>query len=533
MTTTGARTGFDYRWMTLAVTTIGTLMSMLNMSTINIGLPAIMAAFGVDVQEGQWVLTSYMIAMAVAVPLAGFLADKVGSKRLYMMTMALFLVGSMLCTFAWDLSSMILFRVIQGIGGGIMQPLGMAIVFSIITPMERPKFMAMLGLPTLIAPLLGPTLGGYLVEYVSWRGMFSVNLPIGIAGLILAWLLLKEVPPRLGARMDWPGFALSSIAFPSLLLGFSYGARDGWLAPHAALFLFTGTVCLIAWIFVELAQDEPLLDLRLFADRTFSIATFLKFIIHLSLFGTQLLLPLFLQTAQGLTALQAAMILLPQGVASFGSMNIAGRLYNRFGPRPLLLFGLLLTTITTWEMSRIGLDASGAQVTLLALLRGAAIGFCMLPVMTAAFNTVPQEKMGRATGLSHALMRLFGSFSTAFLATVLHARSFHHYTNLASGIAANRPAVAAVQQTLAADMIARGIMSTEAHRRALATVMSRTVSRNALGMAFNDTFLLLTLTGLIGVAASLFLRDKLLERERPLAEEAARAPAASAQPATA
>src|SRR5919199_2613103 len=259
------RQGFDYRWLSLSVTTIGSFLSLLNQTTVNIGLPKILSTFNVDVQQGHWLITAYMIALAVVIPVSGFLAEKIGMKRLYLITLGLFVVGSALCSLAWDLPSLIAFRILQGFGGGMLHPLGLAIVYSMVTPLERPRFMALLGLPTLVAPLLGPVAGGYLVDSMGWQAMFTFNIPIALAGLVLAALLLQETPARRGASLDVPGFALSSIAFPALLLGFTYGARDGWSSLSAELFLLVGTVTLLAWIVVGLVQPEPMLDLRLFA----------------------------------------------------------------------------------------------------------------------------------------------------------------------------------------------------------------------------------------------------------------------------
>lgn len=503
--------GFDERWLILGVTTIGSFLSLFSQTTVNIGLAKILTTFNVDIQEGQWVLTSYMIALSVVIPVSGFLAEKVGMKRLYIITLALFVVGSILCSLAWSLPSLIAFRVLQGLGGGMLQPLGMAIVYSVLTPLERPRFMAILGLPTLCAPLLGPSLGGYLVEYVSWRGLFTINVPIGIAGLVLAVLLLHETTLRRSARLDLPGFVLSSIAFPAMLLGFTFGSRDGWGALSAELFLTLGFVTLGAWIAVELAQNDPMLDLRLFANPVFSLCVVLNFVIQLALFGTQLLLPLFLQSAQGLGALEAGLLLMPQGFSSFVSMLIAGRLYNRLGPRPLVLFGMGLMAITTWQLSHLSVGTPYATITWLAMARGFAMGFCFMPVQTAAYNTVPQPKMARATALSNGLMRIFGSFSTAFLSTVLHARSVFHYQVLAATATSDRPSVQALSTVLQPELMAAGITSPDAQQRILTGLVNNYTTQSGLIMAFDDAFLLLTVVSLIALPLALFLRDPVLE----------------------
>ncbi len=516
---------FDYRWLSLGVTTIGSFLSMLSQTTVNIGLPKILTTFNVDIQQGHWVITGYMIALAMVIPISGFLAEKIGIKRLYLITMVMFIVGSGLCSLAWDLNSLIVFRVFQGFGGGMLHPLGLAIVYMIVSPLERARFMAIFGLPALIAPLLGPVAGGYLVDNIGWHAMFTINIPIGLAGLVLAWLLLREQPSRRGARLDLPGFALSSIGFPALLLGFTYGSRDGWGTFPCQLFLTTGVAALVAFTIVELVQPEPMLDLRLFANRIFTLGVVLNFVVQLGLFGTQLLLPLFLQLAQGMSAMDAGMILMPQGLSSFLSMIIGGRLYNRLGPRPLVLFGVGLMMFTTWQLAHVTLATPHSTITWLAMARGWAIGFCFMPVQTAAYNTVANTHMARATALYNGLMRVFASFSTAFLSTVLATRTLFHYNTMAAATTPDRPGVLALMDALQPELVLRGIRETAAQERVVAQVISDYATRQAVTLAFDDVFLLLTAFAGVALVLALFLHDPALEGQPARAAPVARAAA--------
>jgi len=218
----------DPRWIPLIVTTVGAFMSFLDTNIVNIAIPTILRDFHASLSYGQLVVACYVMALGVVIPLSGYLGERIGMKRLYMITLACFVGGSALCGLAWNIQSLILFRVLQGLGGGFEQPLGMAIVFTMITPMERPKFLALLGLPTLIAPILGPTLGGYIVQYSSWRMVFLINVPVGLIDIVLAYFLLKETTILHDSKLDARGFTCSSIAFPSLLLGLSLGADTGW-----------------------------------------------------------------------------------------------------------------------------------------------------------------------------------------------------------------------------------------------------------------------------------------------------------------
>ena len=376
--------------------------------------------------EGQLVVTVYLLALAVVIPVSGFLGERVGLKRMFILTMLGFTVASSLCASAWDMHSLVVFRALQGLGGGMIQPVGMAIVFSMITPIERGRFMVVLGLPMLLGPILGPTVGGYLVEYVSWRAIFLINVPIGLIGMVLAELLLEESPIRRELRLDVVGFALGAIAFPGILLGLSEGTDQGWESPIVVALLGVGTAALIAFVIVELKHRDPLLQLRLFTRPMFSLGIFMTFVAQFCFFGSQVILPLFLQQAHGLGASRTGLILFPSAIMDFTAVMITGRLYTRFGPKPFAIVGMWVLASTALALSRIGADTNEVEIAAIASLRGLGMGLAMMPVSTMAFNTVPQELMGRATALQNVLQRIFGSASTAFLTTILYVSLSQH-----------------------------------------------------------------------------------------------------------
>ncbi|MGD9890916.1 MAG: DHA2 family efflux MFS transporter permease subunit [Dehalococcoidia bacterium] len=477
--------GFDRRWLTLIVTTIGSFMSILDSTIVNVALPDILRDFGANLERGQLVLTGYLLALAIVIPLSGFLAERIGMKRLYLITLACFTLGSALCGLAWNLPSLIGFRVIQGLGGGMIQPLGMAIVFTMITPRERASFMGLLGLPMLLAPLLGPTLGGYLVEYVSWRFIFLINLPIGVANIILAWLLLKEMPRRPEARFDAPGFVLALIGFPSLLLALSEGSAYGWTSPLVLGLGTVGVTALIALVVLERRLAEPLLQIRLFSHPMFALAMSINFVTQFSLFGMTYLLPLLLQQAHGLGAAATGWALFPSGVMSFITMNVGGALYNRVGPRRLALSGLAVLVVATGMLSRTSAETAIWVIAALASLRGVAMGLCMMPVQTVAYNTVPDGQMPRATALTSVLFRLFGSASTAILTAVL-----------VIGLQLNGAPGGA-------------------------TITSGAVSSDALFSAFDLAFVVMAVMAAGGMVLALFLKDPVIEEMKAEQRDAA------------
>src|SRR4051794_12864687 len=270
--------GLDYQWQVLICAIVGTFMVMLDQTVVNIALPKITTVFNVSVHETQLVVTSYMLALAIIMPATGFLSDTFGMKRMYMITMALFTGGSLLCGLAWNNPSLVAFRVIQGLGGGMMMPLSMTLLFKAVPPQERNTIMGFYGLPLMLAPVLGPTLGGYLVEYIDWRVIFTLNVPVGLFGLFLGWLLLRESDRIGGLRFDLRGFLLSAIGFSALLLAFSEAATDGWATPATLLRFGIGILALGLWIWVELTDPHPLLDLRLFKIPLFTFSALVNLI---------------------------------------------------------------------------------------------------------------------------------------------------------------------------------------------------------------------------------------------------------------
>ena len=469
-------TGFDRRWLALIATTIGSFMTLLDSSIVNVALPGIINDFHSTVAVGQFVVTIYLMALAVVIPVSGFLGEKIGMKRLFMALLLAFAVSSAFCALAWSMPSLILFRALQGLGGGMLQPVSMAIVFTMITPLERGRFMVMLGLPILLAPIVGPTVGGYLTQFVSWRAIFLINVPIGLINIVLAQFLLRESEVRREARLDTRGFLLAAIAFPMLLFALSDGSDSGWGSPAVLGLLVLGLAALAGFILTELRHPEPMLQLRLFRNPMFAAAMFMNFVGQFCFFGTSYVLPLFLQNARGLGAAETGLVLFPSGILDFVAICFSGRLYNRFGPKPFAIIGFSILGLTALALSRIDATTSPVVIAAIGSLRGLGMGLGMMPVMTMAFNTVPQRLMSRATALQNVSQRVFGSISTALLTTILIAALALH----------GAPAGA--------------------------TITSGDTPVGYLVRAFSDTFIAMTIVAIAGTFVALWLRDTVLER---------------------
>jgi EmrB/QacA subfamily drug resistance transporter len=347
-----------------------------------------------------------------------------------------------------------------------------------ITPLERAKFVALLGIPNLIAPLLGPSLGGYIVEYSSWRMVFLINVPVGLLNLALATRLLKETPLRAESRFDVRGFAFATIAFPSLLLGMSRGADLGWTSPFALTLFTIGFAALAAFIYTELHQPDPMLRLRLFSISGFRTALFVQWVGIFSLFGLNVVIPLFLQRVQGMGAAEAGRVLLPMGFVAFVTMNVSGRLYNRIGPKPIVVFGLGVLALVTFLWTRVHANTSTLWLMLLVSGRGLGLGCFGQIVQVAAFNTVPEGQMPRATALVNVCQRITTAFSTAVLTSILVIGLTWTNAPPDTSIAAGTAPIADMEQT------------------------------------FRYAFYLMTGLSILGMLLALLLRDRVLEAEQ-------------------
>src|SRR5712691_7986366 len=425
----GARSllrGLDYQWQVLIGTMVGTFMVMLDQTVVDIALPKITTVFGVGVHETQLVVTSYMLALAVIMPATGYLADTFGTKRLYLITMALFTGGSLLCGLAWNNTSLVAFRIVQGLGGGMMMPLGMTMLFKVVPPQQRNTVMGFFGLPLMLAPVLGPTLGGYLVEYVDWRVIFTLNVPIGVLGLFMGLTLLRETDIVPGLKFDLRGFVLSAIGFSALLLGLSDAATDGWMSTAVLTRLAIGVVALSLWVWVELTDEHPLLELRLFLIPVFTLSSLVSFVLTIGMFGGMLMLPLFLQNLRGLGAAETGVIMISQVLPMTIAMPLVGRLVDKVGARVMILIGLPLLALTTWQMGALDLTTSDTTITLWLVGRGCAMGLVMMPSMTAGLNAVPMHLMSRGSSMTNVMRQVFGAFGTAIVVTILQLRQTFH-----------------------------------------------------------------------------------------------------------
>jgi len=404
---------------------VGMIMVILDGTVVNVAVPELVKFFNTDLHTIQWTITGYTLALSAVIPLAGWMTDKFGSKRIFIITIILFTLGSVLCSLAQTPSQLVLYRIIQGLGGGMVAPIGMAMVFKLAPPDRRGSIMGLLGIPMLLAPALGPVLSGYLVEYATWHWIFLINLPIGVVATFLGWKYLPASTKQGSVRLDLLGMILGPLAFAMLVYGVSEGGTS-WTSSSTLTGIIVGGVALILFIIVELRQKNPLLELRVFGSSNFTRGILLLWVTQIALFGAMLLIPLYLQNIRGLTPLETGLLLLPQALASGVAMPIGGRLFDKLGARPLATLGLTFVTVALYILSGISADTSKLLIVLCLVMMGLGMGLSMMPLNTHVLNSAPRNLMSRVTPLTSAAQQIVVSFAIAGLTGYLTSRITAH-----------------------------------------------------------------------------------------------------------
>jgi EmrB/QacA subfamily drug resistance transporter len=398
----------------------GVFMVVLDTTVVNVAFPTLRAEFGASLNDAQWIVSIYVLALGMSTPLSGYLSDRLGIKRVFLGGLAVFVFGSFLCGVAPNLALLIVARALQGIGGGIALPLGSAQLYSAFPPNEQGKAFGYFGIVLMTAPALGPLLGGVLVDQGLWRWIFFVNVPIGVFGVWLGARWLREWRQDARPHLDVVGLLLALVAFGSLLYAASIAATVGWTAGSTLAWFAVGSVALAGFVLTDLhSSKEPLLDFRLFQRPTFLTANLIGYVSVIALFGAEFLMPLYLQNLRGQTSLGSGLILLPLAVAAAIATPIAGRLYDRIGPRPLIVFGFLLLVVNTWQLSRLTMTTSITFIMFLLALRGLALGTTVQTTFATALGSVPRPRLARGSALINATRNVVQSIGVAVLATVL------------------------------------------------------------------------------------------------------------------
>lgn len=412
--------GLEQKWLVLISVMFGVFMIILDSTIVNVAFPTLRSEYGASLSDAQWVLSIYVLALGITTPVSGFLADRFAIKRIYLLGLGIFTLGSFLCGLAPSLGALIAARALQGFGGGLAQPLGPAQLYRAFPPKEQGTALGVFGLALVVAPALGPILGGVLVDLQLWRAIFFVNVPIGILGVILGSRFLLDYRVERRPIFDPLGLVTVVIGYGSLLYAATLAETDGWTGPTTLAALVIGLVAISASVIVELyVAKEPTLNLRLFANSTFSNAALVGFVATVALFGAEFLMPIYLQAFRGRTALETGYILLGVAATSAIATPLAGRLFDKIGPRLIVVTGFAILCVNTWQLAQIRGTTPISDIVFLLALRGLAVGLTLQTTFTAALSSIPLNMLPRGSSLLNSTRFVVQAVTVAALATVL------------------------------------------------------------------------------------------------------------------
>lgn len=403
-----------------SVVVLGAIMSILDVTVVNVAIKTLAIEFDSSLATIQWVATGYTLALATVIPLTGWGADRFGTKRLYITSIVLFVGGSVLSGLAWSAESLIGFRVLQGLGGGMLMPLGMTILTRKAGPHRVGRVMAVIGVPMLLGPIVGPILGGYLVDNASWRWIFLINVPIGVVGVFMAARILERDVPSPSERLDWLGLVLLSPGLATLIYGLAKGGEQGSFSHREAIGpVIAGVVLLAVFVWHGLRTPHALVDLRLYKNRVFSASTVTLMLMVISVFGGMILIPLYLQSVRGESAMDTGLLLAPQGFGAMLAMPIAGQLADRTGVGRIVPFGLAVVAASFVGLTRLEADTSYWTLGVYLFFMGLGMGFTMMPTFSGAMQTLRRHDISRASTSLNITQQVGASLGTAVMVILL------------------------------------------------------------------------------------------------------------------
>jgi DHA2 family multidrug resistance protein len=511
-------------WAIALTVTLATFMEVLDITIVNVALPHIAGGLAATQDEATWVLTSYLVSNAIVMPISGWLAVRIGRKRFYMTCVALFAVSSLFCGIAPTLGALVFFRVLQGAGGGGLAPSEQSILADTFEPRERGLAFAVYGMAVVVAPALGPTLGGYLTDTVGWRWIFFLNVPVGLVSLFLTSRLLVDPPylvearKRKGVPIDFPGLALVALGVGALQIVLDKGQEDDWLASNFIRALVTiSTISLALLVVRELRTKYPIVDLRLLGNRNFGLACLLIFIVGVILFGSTVILPQYEQTLLGYSAEKAGLTLSVGAVLLIPTMPVVGQLVKFVAARWLVALGFVISAYALYVMSRIDLYVSFSTLTWWRVLQASALGLFFVPLTTSMYVGLPQEKKEEAAALFNLGRNLGGSVGISLIESLLAHRAQIHQNVLAGNTTLFNPSL---RRALAALQIAfthKGLDARTALHRAYANLYAE-LQRQAVALAYVDVLRLLMFGAILAAGVALLLRANPLGATTPRME---------------
>ncbi len=504
--------GVGYKWWLLMNVMIGTFMAVLDATIVNVGLPKIMASFGVGIDKIEWVLTGYMLAMAIMLPTSGWIADRFGYKKIYFLGLLFFTFGSFLCGISGDENMLIFSRVIQGLGGGALMPLGMAIVLREFPPNQRGIAVGFWSIAAAASVSFGPLIGGYLVDNFNWQLIFDVNVPVGIIGLFATLIIQKEYVNKQVRKFDYIGFISVSIFLPLVLYALtestSASNAAGWSAPYILICFAIAAIALAVFLTAELTVKEPLIDLRLLVNRNFGISNIIMFIFGFGMFGSTFLLPLYLQDSLGYTAIQSGAVFLPIGILQGVTAPIIGIITDKINPKYPLILGIILLAVSFFINSYLSLLSEHGYIMNSLYVRGLGMGMLFTPLSTVALLEIHRDNMAQASSIFNTLRQLGGSFGVAVLATIFTSRIHYHSQMYGESLSANSPVFKGTVMHLSNHIQHFAGSNAFISLKQTQALLFSNVSLQAFVQSIDDDFLIAGIITIITIIPILFLHTK-------------------------
>ncbi len=473
-----------------------TLIEIIDISIVNVSLGHIRGSLSAGIEESTWAITSYLVANAIIIPISGWLSRVFGRKRYLIFSISLFTISSFMCGSSWSMESLIFFRIIQGIGGGGLQPLSQAILLETFPVEKRGMAMAIYGIGIMFGPIIGPLLGGWITDNWSWQWIFYINLPIGVVSIIMALFFITDPPymKRIKMKIDYAGIFFLVIGIGCLQVILDLGQRKEWFESDFISWLAVISVMSLAvFIIVELFfAEHPVVNLRLFKNISFSTGNIVMFFTFFNLFGSIVLLPIYLQTLMGYTATLAGLVLGPGGFATMITMPLAGRLITKINSKAILSFGIIICAYSTYLMSGFNLHADFYSIAWPRIVLGIGMGFTVIPLMTLAFSSIKKEEMGNATAIFNFLRNLGGSFGVALVTTMIARRSQFHQAHLVEHLTPFDTSYQIATSQASQFLQQKGFDAVTSQHGSLVAIYGQ-LMRQASMLSFNDAFYLLSI----------------------------------------
>ncbi|HBG3148652.1 TPA: DHA2 family efflux MFS transporter permease subunit [Staphylococcus aureus] len=482
----------------LAALLFGMFIAILNQTLLNVALPKINTEFNISASTGQWLMTGFMLVNGILIPITAYLFNKYSYRKLFLVALVLFTIGSLICAISMNFPIMMVGRVLQAIGAGVLMPLGSIVIITIYPPEKRGAAMGTMGIAMILAPAIGPTLSGYIVQNYHWNVMFYGMFIIGIIAILIGFVWFKLYQYTTNPKADIPGIIFSTIGFGALLYGFSEAGNKGWGSVEIETMFAIGIIFIILFVIRELRMKSPMLNLEVLKFPTFTLTTIINMVVMLSLYGGMILLPIYLQNLRGFSALDSGLLLLP-GSLIMGLLGpFAGKLLDTIGLKPLAIFGIAVMTYATWELTKLNMDTPYMTIMGIYVLRSFGMAFIMMPMVTAAINALPGRLASHGNAFSNTMRQLAGSIGTAILVTVMTTQTTQHLSAFGEELDKTNPVVQDHMRELA---------SQYGGQEGAMKVLLQFVNKLATVEGINDAFIVATIFSIIALILCLFLQS--------------------------